>query len=336
VNSLLSFIMFRNDRFISTALLHFSPVIMCVINSQIAVQHSEPETTPLLFAKALVLNSVSSPLTRAMYGKALDDFFAWWEGQGRRPLSRWLLQEHRVWLEEHSYSPSTINQRLAALRKLVREAAANGFLPLDTAVSMASIPGVKMTGTRLGNWLTAAEVRTLLQSPDRGTLKGARDFALLAVLLGCGLRRAEAAGLTLDTMQRRDGRWTIPDLRGKHGRIRTIPVPAWVKAALDIWVNRAGLNSGPIFRRVDRHENISTGAISPNAVFDLVSAYGARHGWSLAPHDLRRTFAKLCRSAGGDLEQIQLVLGHASVQTTQRYLGTGQNLTLAPNDLWEP
>ena len=55
----------------------------------------------------------------------------------------------------------------------------------------------------------------------------------------------------------------------------------------------------------------------------------------LAPHDLRRTCAKLCRAAGGELEQIQMLLGHASVQTTEKYLGTKQNLVRAPNDAIE-
>ncbi len=300
----------------------------------ITPQVSPPD--PLVFAKALVLHAVSSPVTKAMYGKALDGFFLWWEGQGRPPLSRMLLQSYRVRLEQESYSPSTINQKLAAIRKLVREAAGNGFLRAETAAAVAGVPGVKIRGVRMGNWLTAEQVRQFLQLPDRSSLKGARDFALLAVLTGCGLRRAEAAGLTTTSLETREGRWVIPDLRGKHGRLRTIPVPAWVKQAIDHWLQVSGVDAGPLFRAVNRHGVISPAAMSPNAVFNLVTAYGHRCGWKLAPHDLRRTFAKLCRGAGGDLEQIQILLGHASVETTQRYLGTGQNLLQAPNDLWVP
>ena len=91
--------------------------------------------------RRLALDAVASPLTRAMYAKALDDFFFWWEGQGRPPFARATVQAHRVWLEQRGYSPSTINQRLAAIRKLAREAALNGVLAPDVAAGIGQVPG---------------------------------------------------------------------------------------------------------------------------------------------------------------------------------------------------
>lgn len=280
----------------------------------------------------LVLDAVSSPSTRTMYAKALGDFFQWREAQGRPAFSRAAVQAHRAALEARGYAPSTINQRLAAIKKLAREAAANGLLDSAVAAGIDQVPGVKQQGTRAGNWLTRLQAEALINAPDPGTLKGRRDRALLALLVGCGLRRGEAVALTVAHLQQRDGRWVIVDLRGKHGRLRTIAVPAWVKQAVDLWCQVAGVTEGRILRSLNRHGQITGDSLSPQAVLAVAVFYGEQLGLRLRPHDLRRTCAKLCRSGGGELEQIQLMLGHASIQTTERYLGTRQNLADAPND----
>jgi integrase len=155
----------------------------------------------------------------------------------------------------------------------------------------------------------------------------------LAVLLGCGLRRSEVAALTVGHVQQRDGRWCIVDLVGKHGRARTIPVPTWVKVAADAWTVAAGVADGFVFRPVNRARRALGVGLSEKVVWQLLQGHAATAGVpGIAPHDSRRTCAKLCRVAGGELEQIQLLLGHASVQTTERYLGTKQDLVHAPND----
>jgi integrase len=282
--------------------------------------------------KKLVLDSVSSPLTKILYGKALDDFIGWREKHGQPAFTRASLQAHRAWLEEQDYAPSTINQRLAALRKLARESAANGLLDAETAAAIDQVPGVRQQGIRAGNWLTRPQAAALLRLPDIRTLKGMRDRAILATLIGCALRRSEMTGLTFDHVQQREGRWVIVDLRGKHGRIRTVPIPAWVKHALDEWSAAAGVTEGKILRAINRHGILTRDSLSTQAVLNVVKEYAAAIDLRVRPHDLRRTCAKLCRSGGGELEQIQLLLGHASIQTTERYLGTRQNLADAPND----
>jgi integrase len=134
-------------------------------------------------------------------------------------------------------------------------------------------------------------------------------------------------------IQQRENRWCIADLVGKHGRVRTIPMPIWVKAAIDAWTLAAGLAEGHVFRPVSRGDQVQGEYMSEKVVRQLLRQYAGVVGASgIAPHDLRRTCAKLCRAAGGELEQIQMLLGHASVQTTERYLGTKQDLIHAPND----
>jgi integrase len=134
----------------------------------------------------------------------------------------------------------------------------------------------------------------------------------------------------------RQGHWAVVDLIGKGGRIRTVPIPEWVKAALDQWTAAAGVTEGRIFRAVARAGKIWGKGVSQNVVWYVVKTCCERAGLEhIAPHDLRRTCAKLCHSNGGELEQIQFLLGHASVQTTERYLGCKQNLGHPVNDLFD-
>jgi integrase len=143
-------------------------------------------------------------------------------------------------------------------------------------------------------------------------VKGLRDRGILAVLLGCGLRRSEVAALTLTRVQQRDGRWCIVDLVGKHGRVRTIPTPTWAKVAIDAWTSVAGLVQGRFFRPVNRGDKVQGEAMSEKVVWQMLQQYATAAGVpGIAPHDCRRSCAKLCRAAGGELEQIQLLLGHA-------------------------
>ena len=110
-------------------------------------------------------------------------------------------------------------------------------------------------------------------------------------------------------------------------------MPAWVKVAVDSWTLPTGLHEGHVFRPVNRGDDVQSDRMSEKVVWQMLVAYASATGVpGIAPHDLRRTCAKLCRASGGELEQIQMLLGHASVQTTERYLGTKQDLAHAPND----
>jgi integrase len=283
--------------------------------------------------KALVLDSVSSPITKRVYNLGLDEFFAWYGQEPRPGFTKATVAAWRVALEARRLGAVSINVRITAVRKLAVEAADNGLLAPELANGITRVKGVASKGVRLGNWLTAKQAQSLLNAPDATTNKGLRDRAILAVLLGCGPRRSEVAALTFRHIQQRDGRWCIVDLVGKHGRVRTVPMPTWVKVAIDAWAAAAGITDGLVFRSVNRGGQIRETALSEKVVWQLIRPYAEDAGVAgVAPHDCRRTCAKLCRAAGGELEQIQMLLGHASVQTTERYLGTRQDLVHAPND----
>jgi integrase len=153
------------------------------------------------------------------------------------------------------------------------------------------------------------------------------------MLIGCGLRRAELLALRLESIQQREEHWVIADLIGKGGHVRTVPIPTWVKAAVDAWTAAAAITNGPVFRAINRAGRVWGDGMSPKVLWDVVRAAAARASIDkLAPHDLRRTCARLCHLAGGELDQIQFLLGHVSIQTTERYLGCKQKLRVAVND----
>jgi len=292
-----------------------------------------PQPSQWLRLKSLVLDSVSSPITKRVYNLGLDEFFAWYGLEPRAGFTKATVASWRVALEARGLGAVSINVRITAVRKLAVEAADNGLLAPEIAAGITRVKGVASKGVRLGNWLSAKQAQALLNAPDVTTTKGLRDRAILAVLLGCGLRRSEVAALTTGHIQQRDGRWCIVDLVGKHGRVRTVPMPTWVKVAVDGWTLKAGVSDGRVFRVANRGGQVQPAPLSEKVVWQLLRSYAVSAGVpGIAPHDLRRTCAKLCRASGGELEQIQLLLGHASVQTTERYLGTKQDLVHAPND----
>ena len=125
----------------------------------------------------------------------------------------------------------------------------------------------------------------------------------------------------------------IVDLVGKRNKTRSVPMPSWAKAALDAWCKAAGIVEGPIFLAVRRGGHVQAReAMSAQALRNVVKEYAVKVGVTAAPHDLRRTFAKLAHKGGSPVDQIQLSLGHSSMQTTERYLGVDQDLTSAPCD----
>lgn len=283
--------------------------------------------------KSAVLMSLRSPESQRSYRRSIEDFVCWYCSEPRLSFSKTVVTRYRTHLEARLLAPGTINVRLAAVRRLAYEAADTGLLSPDLAAGIRRVRGVRKLGTRLGNWLTTEEARSLWQLPDRNSAKGRRGRAILGVLLGCGLRRRELIGLTLDHLQRREEHWAIVDLVGKGGHIRTVPVPDWVKTTIDDWLSVAQIKQGRIFRCVCCNGAVWGTGITEKVVWQVVKEYAARLGISkLAPHDLRRSCARFCHDSGGELEQIQFLLGHVSVQTTEKYLGCKQRLRHAVND----
>ena len=278
-----------------------------------------------------VLNGVSAENSKRNYALALDELSAFCM-ERQQGISRTVILEFRAALLDRELSPSTINVKLSAIRKLVDEAKRAGFIDAEQASQMSDVPNVAQRGARLGNWLTKEQARELLAVPDRSTIKGLRDYVILSLLVGCALRRRELASLTIEDIQMRENRWVIADLRGKGGRIRTVAVPVWVKLGINAWQAAAKIEGGPLLRSLNKVGKVGE-TLSDWAVWSVVTESAKEMGIErFGAHDLRRTCAKLCRKAGGDLEQIKFLLGHSSIQTTERYLGSEQDIAVAVND----
>jgi integrase len=284
-------------------------------------------------AKMAVLNSLTSASGQRTYDHAIREFVAWYCSEPRLAFNRTVVLRYRIHLEQRGYAPATINLRLAAVRRIAYEAADAGLLSPELAAGIRRVKGMRRIGVRLGNWLTPEQGRRLLECAVPSTVRELRDHAMVAMLIGCGLRRAELLALRLESIQQREEHWVIADLVGKASHVRTVPIPTWVKTAVDAWTTAAVITEGPVFRAINRAGRVWGEGMSPKVLWDVVRTAAARAGIDkLAPHDLRRTCARLCHLAGGELDQIQFLLGHVSIQTTERYLGCKQKLRIAVND----
>jgi integrase len=284
-------------------------------------------------SKISALATLPSAHSRRTYRYAIERFIDWYCSEPRLGFNRGVMVRYRSFLESLALSAATINLHLSAIRRLADESAESGWLSPEQATGIRRVKGVRQLGRRIGNWLTGDQAQELLNATDRGTLRGKRDAALLGLLLGCGLRRSEAVSLRVDQLQLRERHWVIVDLAGKGGRLRTVPVPAWCKSLVDLWLVDSGVAEGRVFTRILKNGFRQDYGVTPNLVWDIVKRCANNAGIDhLAPHDLRRTCARLCHEVGGELEQIQFLLGHASVQTTERYIGCKQRLREAVND----
>ncbi len=230
----------------------------------------------------LALAGIASPNSRRAYAQAVRDFLAWWQADRRGPLSKLLVEAYRAELEARGLAPSTANIRLSAIRKLVNTAAGAGLIAPALAAAIGQVRGVRKLGARAGNWLTREQASALLRAPDPATLKGKRDRAVLGLLIGCGLRRAELAALDVAAIQQREARWVVIDLVGKGRRVRTVPVPAWVKVLVDNWLAAAGLETGKVLRPIDKAGHLSGNSVTPRSSggsFSITPAASGSTAW---------------------------------------------------------
>ncbi len=173
-----------------------------------------------------------SPSTQRSYKAQIAGYMR----AGNATLDRETVQRHLRSLAAQGKGAATLNQALAALKRLAGEAADLGWIAQTTAAQIERIRARPVRGTKTGCWLNAEQAYALLTAPDGSTLQGKRDRAVLALLVGCGLRRSEACALTTDHIVTRSGRMLIANLTGKGGRTRTIAVPVWTAEILTEWM----------------------------------------------------------------------------------------------------
>lgn len=301
------------------------------MSSQIAV------VEPSNVLRAIDLCPRLAPSTKAQYRKALGNFLATGANLGDADA----LADHARTL------PTSSRAFLKAAVKLVTEQMSTALKGQATPENVKSTQAalyrlealqvaieVKASkGTKAHTWLTASEVKRLLATcgPD---LRGQRDKIVLALLVGAGLRRAEAAALIFADVilqPRGDKMRTCLQVMGKGSKSRVVPISDALANLVDQWAAIVG-GDGFILRSIDQTGAIN-GSLSSSGIFGIVRKRGAMIGKpDLAPHDLRRSYAQLGYDAGVPLTQISTLLGHSSVQTTQRYLNLSIDLETTASD----
>lgn len=220
-----------------------------------------------------------------------------------------------------TYSASTANRHLSALRGVLKESWRLGYVDAETyhrAVDIKSVKGQKAAQAEKGRHLDTGEVAALLTAAVDGSQAGYRNAAMLAIGYACGLRRAELAGLDLSDFDPAVGTLTVRS--GKGNKERVIPIENGTRAALEDWIHVRGDASGPIFLRILKGDNLTDERITPEGVYDVFRTLAdlAAVG-TFTPHDLRRTFAGDLLDAGADIATVQKLMGHSDANTTAGY-----------------
>lgn len=281
-----------------------------------------------------VVRSCVSPHSQRSYGGSIRSYIVWFQRTRQQGLSKLSVLHYRDYLLHHKkLSPKSINLQLTALRRLTQDALEAQLIDAPTATGILRIPMVPNRGVRAGVWLPREQANRILAAPNKRTVGGKRDYLVLMLMLRCGLRRAEIAQLDMKVVREEQDRWVLANLRGKGKRVRTLPLPGVVKNAWDSWVEAAGIESGCVIRAIDRHGKVWGQGVTEDTIWRIVGRYAQQAlGKHVAPHDLRRTFGRLCYELTKDMREIQQLYGHSSVMTTERYLGIEQNLVDPVND----
>ena len=219
------------------------------------------------------------------------------------------------------YAPATANRHLSALRGVRRECFRLGLISAEELARSADLAGVRGERLPAGRHVSSLELLALFQScaSDPRVASGARDAALIAVLAGAALRRAEASALDLADVDLGEGSLVV---RGKGGRERRAFLAQGGEEAVSAWVDVRGSEAGPLFVGVTKGGTIDPGLgrLGPDAILAVLRRRARRAGVAdFSAHDLRRTFIGEALEAGADLAAVQQLAGHRSVTTTARY-----------------
>jgi integrase len=278
------------------------------------------------------------PSTKWKYKREIDNLLA----AGVDPMNFKALQEYADGLKSSrkAFLKSALRLMSVDYERTMKAGATDrnvnkiqaGIMRLESMRAAVVVPAHK--GTKAHTWLSPAEVKQITALCD-DSIPGKRDWIVLGLLLGAGLRREELAELKFSAMKsqptKKGARWVL-QVKGKGAKDRVIPINDILARRLQEWREIAG---GEYIARamVRKSKTEIDGRMSAVAIFQLVNKYGNRIGKpGLAPHDLRRTYAQLGYNAGVPITQISVLLGHASVNTTQRYLNLNLDLETTASD----
>ena len=305
--------------------------------SLVIVETVENQTDRVLEATFHALAGQLAASSRRQYQSDARRFAAWLSQRALTldKVSRDDFIEYRRYLSEIYPVAATASRLLVVAKRLLDEAVKRGAIEANPA---ADIKGFRSGGDNETphTALTRAQTKILLETVDRATALGKRDFALLMVLVYTGMRRGECAHLTLGDLRQEQGHNVAVIRHGKGNKRRTVKLPVPVRRAVDEWL-AALADTGAVtstatplfiqFRKGDKPDK-RLPALSTNAIENIVKHYAQAAGLEahLSPHGLRASFVTLALEGGARLQQVQYAVGHADPRTTERYQRRKLNL----------
>ena len=278
-----------------------------------------------------------SEATKARYSKSLSNYLA--TGASLENAAALADYAASLPMSTRAHLSAAVTHYVKAMQHEINSTVTPDNLAGHLAASMRyqalgeTVKVERPKGSKTHTWLSQAQVRKLFQNIPAGIV-GDRDRVLLGLLVAAGLRRDEAVNLTFDdiVLQPVGDRFrSVLNVKGKGSKTRQVPISDKLAEAMLKWGNRIG-NRGRVLRSLgmNREPGASMSAV---AVFKVIRAYGVKIGKpDLAAHDLRRTFAQLGHAAGVPITQLSRLLGHESIETTQRYLNLELDLTTTASD----
>lgn len=229
----------------------------------------------------------------------------------------------------------SINTIVVALKGIADVCESMNIISTDQAKAIRKIKQLRYYRIPAGRALSRAESKELLSEPDSNDMKGARDKAIIALMIGCGLRREEVGNLLFEKID--FGRNSIT-LIGKGNKQRSVFFTPPVRTLLLNWIEYRGQEEGYLFGKISRGKRVLrlNRPLHPNSVYEIIKSYWAKTSNTLSenknmtsekvsPHDLRRTFATRLIASGTDIVLVQHLMGHASITTTAKYDRRGED-----------
>jgi site-specific recombinase XerD len=223
-----------------------------------------------------------------------------------------------------NYAPSTVNQMLSALKRVLEEARKLHLLSPEDYAETVEVEPLKTDSQSKGRLLNPSEMAALMAvCRADASIIGRRDAALLAILLGTGMRRAEL--VSLDVGDYRSSTESLTIQRGKGGKSRLVYLPASGKPFLERWLEVRGQTIGALLMPISKGKRLQGRHLSEGSVLYILQKRGVEAGIEpFTPHDCRRTFISNLLEAGVDIVTVSQLAGHASVTTTARYDRRGE------------
>jgi integrase/recombinase XerD len=296
-----------------------------LFNNQITLTHPANELNEALLAATNQLAASS----RRIYVTAAANFANWLQKENLTlsTLTFLKMTEYRRYLEDN-YARATASRLLVVARRLLDQAVKLDIIPANPAHDVKGFKAVDNETPHTA--LSKKEAKELLESIDTATAKGKRDFALIMLLLRTGMRRAEAAGLTMSDLGTEAGHNVAVIRHGKGNKRRKAKIPVDVRRSIDIYLEACGRKekeaNAPLFVRFKKGDKPKETGLDWLDIERIVEGYAKRIGIKLSPHGLRASFVTLALEGGAKLEQVQYAAGHADPRTTERYQKRKLNL----------